>query len=377
MRNLILLILVGILVGACQAKNNQAKEGEGVEAAEEEIAAPKPFPALEGGDVFYKNKDPFGGIVELKGKHLEAADTVIFKLKEPYAVIRDGKLIVKSLGGEGPALLFNYPELSFIRYQGKFGNGPDEFLYPEMVSTNDPNLLCYLFELSNEKLYQMDRSGALTRYVFPWKKTEGSRYSQKGDIKNIGPDDFLYVDNSKTGKSIFRAYLENDSVHIREVTSLNLNPKRKGWANYIGDFGINAAKNRMVYAYKYFKILKFMDMDAQTIKTINFEKEEFDESTLALADGMDNNVTHYWGMSAQEDYVYCLYSGRTPMVASRENMKGQHYIYVEQYDWNGTPIRTFKLDQWGYFFVDEEAGKLFLMCYYEDDPFFEFQLPPN
>ncbi len=369
-----LFISAGILCLSCQLKRDQGKEAEAT--ATEETSVSKPFPELEGGDVFYKNKDPFGEIIELKGKHL-TADTAIFKLREPNVILRDGKMVVKNLGGDGPVLLFNYPGLEFIAYRGRFGNGPDEFHYPELVSTNDPNLLCYLFELSNEKLYKMDRSGTLTHSVFPWKKTDGSHFSQKSDIKNIGVDEFMYVDNSKTGKSIFRAYLENDSAHTQEVMSLNLNPKRKGWGNYVGDFGINPAKNRMVYAYKYFKILKFMDMDAKTIKTINFEKEEFDEGTLSLADGMDNNVTHYWGMSAQDDYVYCLYSGRTPMVVSRENAKGEHYIYVEQYDWNGTPIRKFKLDQWGYFFVDEKTDKLFLLCHYEDDPFFEFQLPAN
>lgn len=374
MKQLILILFVGLFCVSCNQKSNQAQVSE--EVSMEEPTTPEVFPELEGGEVRYKKKNPFGETVELTGKQF-VADTVIFKLRETTALVNESKLVLKNLGGEAPFLVFDFPSFTFSGYKGRYGNGPDEFISPELVTTNDTSLLCYLFERTNEKLYQLDKTGAVIRYPFDFKESISGRYSAKDYITNIGPDEFMYVDNSTTGKSIFRAYKENDSIRTTEVFSLNLNPKRKGWANYIGDFAVNPAKNRMVYAYKYFKILKFMDMEAHTVKMINFEKEEFDEDTAYKIDGMDANVTHYWGICAQDDYVYCLYSGRTPQVVGTENVKGNHYIYVEQYDWNGTPIRTYKLDQWGYFFVNEKTGKLFLMTYYEDDPFFEYQLPQN
>jgi hypothetical protein len=194
-------------------------------------------------------------------------------------------------------------------------------------------------------------------------------------IVNIAPDDFLYVETSSTGKSIFRTSRIGDSIVTKDIYNLGLNPKRKSWTTYIGDFVVNPKQNRMAYAYKYFKIIKFMDLDAQTIRTINFEKVEFDESTNYVLDGLDKNVTHYWGACAGDDYVYFLYSGRTPYEVGREAGKKLHYIFVEQYDWNGNPIHKYKLDHWGYFTVDDKNKKIYLASTNDDDPFFVFQLP--
>ena len=58
----------------------------------------------------------------------------------------------------------------------------------------------------------------------------------------------------------------------------------------------------------------------------------------------------------------------------RAAQKENYYIYVEQYDWNGIPIRKYKLDQWGYFTVDEKNEKLYLTSTNHDDPFFEYNL---
>jgi len=117
-----------------------------------------------------------------------------------------------------------------------------------------------------------------------------------------------------------------------------------------------------------------MDLEAQTVKTVNFEREKFDESSLHVANGLDQNVTHYWGACAGNDYVYFLYSGRTPVEVMRENNKGEHYIYVEQYDWNGNPVHKYKLDRWGYFTIDEKNKLIYLASTNDDDPFFTFQL---
>ena len=70
-----------------------------------------------------------------------------------------------------------------------------------------------------------------------------------------------------------------------------------------------------------------------------------------------------------------LYSGRTPSQAWNDNRKkGNYYIYVEKYDWNGQPIAKYKLDQWGYFSVDEKSNLLYLVSTNDDDPFFKYHL---
>jgi len=275
----------------------------------------------------------------------------------------------------GNFLLFRLPDMVFEGFHGSWGNGPDEFLFPHLVpAPNDNSLICYIYESTKDKLYKVDKTGNITPYSFNNNKPLKTQFSNKF-IVNIAPNDFIYADNSPTGKSVFRSRIEADTLNVREVFNLALNPNRKSPFNYIGDFAANPDKNRMVYAYKYFKILKFMNLDGDKVRTINFERKEFDESTLYKVDGLDQNVTHYWGACAQEEYVYFLYSGRTPYDVVKDGSKKNYYIYVEQYDWNGNPVNKFKLDQWGLFTVDEANKKIYLMSTNHDDPFFIYELP--
>lgn len=367
-------LLCFLVVIGCQNKKEKPLQEE--VAVSDTIIQEIKLPELEGGDVFLKNKDPFGEILELKGKQI-LTDTFLFKPKESKMLLVNGYLILSNLPSSTEANhfhFFQYPEMKYLYSSGAHGNGADEFVYPFLVPTQDKTLSCYILEGTREKMYAMDKDGNITLQPFAFSSSMTGRWSHKLDMVNLGPDDFIYADNSKTGKSIFRTHKQNDSIITTELFSLQLNLKRKSPFTYIGDFGVNEKKNRMVYAYKYFKILKFMDMEANTVRTLNFEQGDFNDGSLMMMDGLDQNVTHYWGMCAQDDYVYCLYSGRTPIEVGREGGKGILYIYVEQFDWNGNPVRKYKLDHWGYFTVDEKGKRLILVSTWDDDPFFVYQL---
>ena len=104
--------------------------------------------------------------------------------------------------------------------------------------------------------------------------------------------------------------------------------------------------------------------------------EKFEEKTLHKVDGLDYNLTHYWGISGCDDYVYLVYSGRTPREVAAEWNEDNVYIYVEQYDWNGNPIRKYKLiDFLGQICVDEKRKIILGLTPFLDDPFVEFKLP--
>ena len=328
---------------------------------------------IEPGEISYKNKDPFGGIIELTGSQL-IDDSIVFKPREIQMLVKNNQLVVKNLQ-EYPFMQFDLPDGQFLTYgKGRAGQGPNEFSFPHIFPTTDTTLLCYIFEPVNQKLYTYFPTGDIIPYPFDFNPGMHKNYSDK-QLVNILPDDFMYVESSSTGKSIFRTIRNDDSITTREIFNLGLNPKRKSWTNYIGDYVVNPKQDRMAYAYKYFKIIKFMDLEAQTVKTVNFEREQFDESTNYVVDGLDKNVTHYWGACAGEDYVYFLYSGRTPYDVSRENSKKNYYIFVEQYDWNGNPVHKYKLDRWGLFTVDEKNNLIYLASTNDDDPFFVFKMP--
>lgn len=88
-----------------------------------------------------------------------------------------------------------------------------------------------------------------------------------------------------------------------------------------------------------------------------------------------SSVTYYWGLSVQKDFVYLLYSGRTPIEVIEEKKSATYYIYVEQFDWNGNPIRKFKLDRWGYFYVDDKEENIYLASSDDEHPLYSFKIP--
>ena len=363
-----LLVFVTVVLLSCSQKTGADSAVEPVDT----LVVDKIIPELQAGEFFYKTENPFGEIISLTGEQV-VIDTIIFKTSGAEMIVKNNSILVKNRG-ENVLMSFRLPDFELLSLNGIYGSGPDEFVYPNLVATPDPSLIAYVFESSNQKLYQFDKNGKLNLSDFSFTQKKNRSHSDK-QVVNVGQNDFMYAETSDTGKSIFRITQIGDSIDVREVFNLALNSKRKSWTNYIGDFAVNPKQNRMVYAYKYFKMIKFMDMEAETVRTINFERAEFDESTNYKIDGLDQNVTHYWGVCAQDDYVYFLYSGRTPFEVGREHGKHIHYIYVEQYDWNGNPIACYKLDRWGYFTVDEKNKKIYLMSTNDDDPFFVYDLP--
>ena len=319
-----------------------------------------------------KGKDPFGKVIELKGEQM-VIDSLIFTPSEIEMIIKNNRLLMKqsSRSNDEMFIILSFPDLRLIKTFGSRGPGPDDFMYPNLCRNTDPDILASIVETTNGKIYNVLPDGTLRPGRIPKFKSK-SKYS--GEYPALMTDSlFYYVANSSTGKSVFTVS-GSDSIQTSEIQNLALDPKRKGWANYIGDFAINPEQTRMVYAYKYFKIVRFFDMEYQTVRTINFEREEFDESTQNQVMGMDANVTHYWGICACVNHVYMLYSGRTPAQVWNDNKKENYYIFVEKYDWNGNPVTKYKLDQWGYFTVDEENNLLYLVSTNDDDPFFIYQL---
>lgn len=115
-----------------------------------------------------------------------------------------------------------------------------------------------------------------------------------------------------------------------------------------------------------------MTLNADTIKDINYNLKEFDIETLNIANGLDRNATHYCYITGGENYVYVVHSGRVPSDMTAD----WSYINVEQYDWNGNPIRKYKLKNFfGKVYVDEARKRMVGITFAYDDPFVEFKLP--
>ena len=251
--------------------HSQQKPSESQPKAQDSTQVEQPeLPPLEAGEVEYKDDEAFGEVIELEGRQF-VPDSFIFRPRNAKVVVK-GKYLVMRVDVFSqdlhPFIIFDYPAMTYVTEVGKYGNGPDEFIFGDIIPTTDPDCLCYLMEITRDKLYKLTRKGEIVPYPYSFRS---SAYQEnfKEYIHNIGKDDFIYTDKSRSGRSIFRSYPEGDSIVCKELHDLNIDKKIKDPFLYAGDLAINSRKNRMVYAYKQYKKLKFMTIDASIVKELN------------------------------------------------------------------------------------------------------------
>jgi hypothetical protein len=256
--------------------------------------------------------------------------------------------------------------MKLIKTFGNYGKGPNEFIFPTLCRNIHPDILATAFEKTTGKGYDIWPDGSITPGNINTAKPPSTMPFGNQDDRALMTDSLLYyVENSPAGKSIFTI---NETGNIHEIQNLALNSKQKNPVAYTGNFAVNTDQTRMVYAYRFSKVIKFFDREHGTVRTLNFGKEEFDEKTSRQTDMMDYMVNHYVNIYTGENYVYLYYYGGIP-AETKENIS-----VIEKYDWNGQPIARYKLDQDGFFAIDEKNNHLYLVSYNHDDPFFRYQL---
>lgn len=322
---------------------------------------------LETGTFRIKEKD-FGKIIELKGTSKSVRQ--IFRVEETEMLIKDDLLILKNRINNDMFMFYKLPELKLIRSFGKMGQGPGEFTYPSLVSTEERNRLFYMIEDSRGRINYLDHENKICE--LPFKLPDF--LSGETQAHFLNDHELVYAASIPKGKAIFYANYSGGQVVGKQVYDLSFSSKHRNWGAYLGCFAASRKKDRLVYVYKYFKRLVFLNLAANTIRTV-----EFAGAGPAPGDAVSmmrpEHVTHYWKLCAGEKYIYLSYSGRTPLQVMQENKNSNGYIFIEQFDWNGNPIRKFKLDHWGYFCVDEKNNKLYMLSMIEDDPFVVYDLP--
>ncbi len=324
------------------------------------------IPPLEAGE-FTIDESDFGSTIELKGESVPVNH--IFKVQETQMLALPNVLLVKNRSNSSMFMAFSLPGMQFLKEFGTPGKGPFEFKYPTIVKTFQNEPLCYVHD--NGQLYYINDS-----YEIVPSKIELPYMAYKGDLQMYSFTDslFYYIDNTKKGKAIFRGEVGSDTTLAQPVFDLAFSEKHKNWASYIGDLGASRDNSRLVYAYKYFRRITFMDTEGENVRTLIFKTKDTKAGTNTEMLAPDN-VTHYWGLSGQNNHIYFLYSGRTPIDVHNDNRKSSGYIFVEQFDWNGNPVRRFKLDHWGYFCVSHDETAIYQFATTEEHPIVKYQLP--
>ncbi len=369
MRNAILFLLFFLFLASCKenVKKNIIPPQNTTDTNSTISKTHFPLPK----DELLIKDDAFGDIIELTGTPHPVDQ--IFRVSGTEMFVRDDLLIIKNRNNSYFFMAYSLPDFRYIKSFGKVGKGPNEFQFPKLVRTDCDTILCFIIEQANNTIYWLNKNFEISE--LPVKLTDEKRFSSI-QLYGVSPTEFYYVKSIPKGKAVFYSKQVNDSVSTTQLITLSFSDKYASWTAYIGDFGVNEKYNRLVFAYKYFKRLLFFDFKNKSSRVVSFDVDtKKKKSGKSMMD--PSNITYYWGMSAQKKYLYVLYSGRTPIEVTKELNKSSGYIYVEQFDWNGNPVHKYKLDNWGYFCVNEKENRIYMVSTTSDDPFVIYKIPEN
>ncbi len=354
--------------GRGSGKNQQ--DSSSAEVAQAQVAAvPDTIAPLVPGEVHLKNDaEAFGEELHLKG------DTVlrdeIFKVGVSTMILKDSLMLV-CCEDDRPFRMYSLPDLELKGISGNRGRGPMEFISPDIWPYEGSGYIAMVNENFRDiqGLFKIRTDGVVEqiRHRIP------SQYNASSYTRGFAAvdDDHIVFAHS----SAIYLYDGSDTAAapgqtVRKLADVRLGKYSAGSTMNIGSLGVNFQYERAVWAFKYAKRVVFCDFDGN-MRSVDFRSAEEGETEGV---GMDSNVTHYWKLYAGHRYVWLLYSGRTPVDVVREQNKDIYYIYVEQFDWNGNPVRRYRLDNWGFISVDEDSGTLYFLSNVSEYPFFKYSL---
>jgi len=333
----------------------------------QDVIEEQDFPPLITG-VIDLDDDVFGDVLELTGTSHPVDQ--YFKIQEAQLFAKEDMIIIKNRNEDYSFMAFSLPDFQPIKSFGRIGKGPGELAGPSIIQTSQAEHLFSVFN-ANGRIYHINRSFELIDSKISL-DTKRQLYDHN-KICAASDEEYYYVGVAPVAKEIYK-YSAKDSMPETSIKKLSVKGF-KGWASYTGYLGANFEKDRLVFAYKYFKKIVFTDLAGEVERTVNFDTNSKTDKQSNVSILGPLSVTYYWGLSAQQNYIYLLYSGRTPIEVMEEKKQASYYIYVEQFDWNGNPIRKFKLDHWGYFCVDDKEENIFLASTDDEHPLYSFNLP--
>jgi hypothetical protein len=168
--------------------------------------------------------------------------------------------------------------------------------------------------------------------------------------------------------SLYRIKTNHDSAP-EIVTRFSKN--NHGYIPFLGKAGGNPNTGRIVYGYRYFKEVLFINALKNKCKSVSFDAEGFSEE-MARNSGRDilDSQKNYYG-----DYVF---SGKKAYLRSFDGILFYgsalpENTVIEVFSKKGRPLERFVLDKYGLCAVDEARGRFFLITYGNSPELYEYR----
>ncbi len=314
------------------------------------------FTACQSEHVRFDEKD-FAEITPLKGE-----DIAVKELLNVHSfLVKNDLLIVQNDRQDSIFMGINIHSGHCDKAWGRKGHGPDEYLYPRLVNSGENE-----FEIIN-----FGNKNIITAHL-PSYELEKKELEKMSDfplnIVSAGENKYVYDVMMPRKQHLFVwNYGEKPQLIY---TFPDLKEKYKNTSVYNGFLTANSKNNRIVYVYQYLRRFDILDFSGKRINSIEVTPNK--SVKLQSNGNIDyvNSMVYYMGVKSTEKFFYLYYVGYTGDEL-QDNLKVP--TYIEQYDWNGSPIKRYQLDRFIFDF-DIKSDNMFIGLdrYSEDKPFIKF-----
>ena len=365
-----LFILILVCFASCTHKNDNGRFWGDLE----EMGYPMQADSV---NLVKMDESVFGEAISLKGEYIPIEPLI--KPAELEAFIKDSLLFLKHLGQkEGEPLLhvLKLPSLGVVAELAKRGTGPEEVIDIRLIESHDESFYCFVHDVNKNLLYKVDKKLNFSPFykdkIIP-ENAGGIKIGSEG-IVHLGDSNFLFPQMADDGMGIFEMNLSDKIAkgRIKLNCSDNIGAVwAPYWSCYLGNLCSNQTNRCLAYAYTFYHRILFADFKGDNIKVVQFEEQapfQSKDSWHQMNTGQD--VCYYIGAFGSSNYTYFLYRG-----CNYE--KEPNCVYLEQWTWDGKPVKRFELEKGMYPLggcVDEKTSTLYLLDVTKDDFIYKVQM---
>ena len=319
----------------------------------------------------------FGEAIPLKGEYV-IIDPIIMPA-EMQAFIKDDLFFLKHLerqGGEPSLHVLKLPSMDVVAELAKRGNGPAEVIDTRLIQTTDSDKYCFIHDVNKDLLYYIDKEfkfHPFHRNIVP-ENAKGINIGSEGAV-HLGENDFLFTQMADNGMGIIK--IDFSDMMAKGIINLNCSDDldrswEADWTCFVGISCSNLDSRRLAYAYNYYHRILFSDFDGKNIKVVQFkEQEPFKTPGMWEHMNTGQDVFYYQTAFGSSNYAYFVYKGSS--FADKQELP----VYLEQWTWDGKPVKRFELEKGMYPLggcVDEKTSTLYLLDVTKDDFIYKVQM---
>ncbi len=216
---------------------------------------------------------------------------------------------------------------------GEIGEGEDQFIYPQILKSSDDVMIR---DILGSKVTTVDPiSGKMTHVdlKLPIDDRAYDIFYEDGA--------YIYENFNRPSVGTIIKLKGDERVVLLDFLELHREIGDENHYGYRGSMGVNPKDGRVVYAYEYIRRFDIVSGDGELLST-NIDPNSKYPVVYNGKLNRQQSTIYYKGVSVSEDRIYLYYIGESPLGFMEQGM----VTYIEEFDWEGTPIKRYRLDDY-------------------------------